>query len=97
MTEKWYETEKDRIQKYIKNIEISMEQDDILFNQKLDAAQERFLASLASYTQAHEYKLSRQKSLLQDFDEGKRKLIQSGRLRELKKKWFGPQFNNKNE
>jgi len=66
MTEKWYETEKDRIQKYIKNIEISMEQDDILFNQKLDAAQERFLASLASYTQAHEYKLSRQKSLLQD-------------------------------
>lgn len=34
------------------------------------------------------------KSLLQDFDEGKRKLIQSGRFEQLKKKWFAAKPNN---
>jgi len=43
-----------------------MEQDDLIFTQKLEAAQTRFEASLASYTQAHEHKLSRQRSLIQD-------------------------------
>lgn len=66
MTEKWYETEKDRIQKHIKNIEVTMEQDEILFTQKLEIAQTRFEAALSSYSQAHEHKLSRQKSVLQD-------------------------------